>query len=310
MLHPGGTTIQTNSAACQTQTTGAARASAPKSAIPGRQQLTSSRDVPSFPFRDVSLEQFQMYQKRNAPVVLRGAAASWGAADWSLEWFKSGPYRNVEVEVSVDGLQDGVKQKMTIADYIESFDGLANSNEQQIGSPASATSYIPYLRAWYFGDSHPELLDAIPLAASEKGQAAAEKAHLGGFFVDKLKRLPKHVRPPLTWIFMGAAGCVSKLHVDVWHTSAWFAQIEGRKHFTFFPPEHTRLVHNATHGWADPSLKGANCATHKYYAAAQPYEVTLGPGDLLFIPSKWPHQVMHQSPQSFMKRAFRLWLAW
>lgn len=68
--------------------------------------------------------------------------------------------------------------------------------------------------------------------------------------------------------------------------------VEGRKHFTFFHPDHTRLVHNEMHGWADPS-KGvaAHKDTHRYYHAAQPFTATIGPGDLIFIPSKWSHQV-------------------
>eukprot|EP01043_Picozoa_sp_COSAG02_P024855 COSAG02_NODE_1375_length_13001_cov_3.495272_6_plen_110_part_00 len=46
------------------------------------------------------------------------------------------------------------------------------------------------------------------------------------------------------------------------------------------------------HGWADPS-KGvlAHKTTHKYYHAAQPFTATIGPGDIIFIPSKWSHQV-------------------
>ena len=112
------------------------------------------------------------------------------------------------------------------------------------------------------------------------------------YFPDKLQQLPAHIRPPLTFIFIGPKGACSKLHSDVWHTSAWLAQLQGRKHFTFFHPDHTRLVHNETHGWADPA-KGvaAHRETHKYYHAAQPFTATISPGDIIFIPSKWSHQV-------------------
>ena len=51
-------------------------------------------------------------------------------------------------------------------------------------------------------------------------------------------------------------------------------------------------MHNEAHGWADPAKDAAaNAATHKYYYAAQPFTATIGPGDIIFIPSKWPHQV-------------------
>ena len=88
--------------------------------------------------------------------------------------------------------------------------------------------------------------------------------------------------------------CLTLTLFCCWHGLARHAAAtaEGRKHFTFFHPEHTRLVHNETHGWADPS-KGvaAHRTTHKYYHAAQPFTATIGPGDIIFIPSKWSHQV-------------------
>ena len=46
------------------------------------------------------------------------------------------------------------------------------------------------------------------------------------------------------------------------------------------------------HGWANPARGAENVATHKYFASAQAYCTVLEPSDLIFIPSKWSHQVV------------------
>ena len=238
------------------------------------------------PLREMTRERFRdEYQRPNRPVVLRDALAEWPASGkWSIPWFRE-HYGDADVEVSLDGAQAGAKNHCKLGEYIDSLGALrasAAAAAEAAGGEGALAHYAPYLRAWQYEENHPELSDDFLV----KG------GWLRKYFPDKLQQLPKHIQPPLTFIFIGPAGACSKLHSDVWHTSAWLAQLQGRKHFTFFHPDHVRLVHNETHGWADPAKDAAaNAATHKYYYAAQPFTATIGPGDLIFIPSKWPHQV-------------------
>ena len=54
---------------------------------------------------------------------------------------------------------------------------------------------------------------------------------------DYFKRLPKRHHPDFHWLFLGAAGAKTPLHVDPSTTHAWLTQLSGRKRFTLFPPQ-------------------------------------------------------------------------
>ena len=97
---------------------------------------------------------------------------------------------------------------------------------QEIKAEAEASKgVVPYLRAWLFREEHPELLEDFDEASRE-------------YFPDLFKRFKDpDFQPPFTWIFIGAAGCLTPLHCDIWYTDAWMAQFEGRKRFRFWAPE-------------------------------------------------------------------------
>lgn len=70
------------------------------------------------------------------------------------------------------------------------------------------------------------------------------------------------------WIFIGPAGTVSQRHVDLFGTHAWLAQVTGRKRFRLFDPT----------------------------GDAQCYEFILEPGEVVFIPAGWSHEVVSLAP--------------
>lgn len=162
----------------------------------------------SLDFTELTLEQLQQFQRDNTPVVLRGALRelpAWGK--WSLGWFKEA-YGGSEVEVSLDGAQDGPKKVMPLGEYIASVEQAAagrppdecgcthTSGPVEAAAAAGGvmgsddSSYLPYLRAWQFDAAHPELMEDLKSPA-----ASAHGADwLARYFLDKLKRLPKHVR--------------------------------------------------------------------------------------------------------------------
>jgi hypothetical protein len=183
------------------------------------------RPIDAIRLQDITRERFrEEYQKKNRPVVLRDALAEWPAfSKWSLDFFRES-YGDAEVEVSLDGEQAGAKRHCALRSYIDSFGELeapqpqpaeATQNASRSGE-APSTSYIPYLRAWQYEEAHPELSSDFLVPGGWLRQ----------YFPDKLQLLPAHIRPPLTFIFIGAKGACSKLHCDVWHTSAWLAQLQ------------------------------------------------------------------------------------
>lgn len=99
--------------------------------------------------------------------------------------------------------------------------------------------------------------------------------------------------PGMLWI--GGAGAFTPLHFDL--TNNMLAQVTGAKQIILIPPSQTRhLAHDRhvfsdVHDITDPERIAL-------YPAARDllrYEVRLTPGDLLFIPIGWWHQVRSES---------------
>jgi hypothetical protein len=67
------------------------------------------------------------------------------------------------------------------------------------------------------------------------------------------------------WIFIGPRGTFTALHDDLFGTHAWLAQLTGRKRCLMFPPTDA--------------------------ARATPFETIVEPGEVLFIPAGWVHEV-------------------
>ncbi|EKX43168.1 hypothetical protein GUITHDRAFT_73345 [Guillardia theta CCMP2712] len=134
------------------------------------------------------------------------------------------------------------------------------------------------MRAWYFQEDHPELLQDFPNPPE--------------CFPDKFKALATEFQPPFTWIFIGPQGAFSPLHRDIWYTCAWMAQFQGRKRFLFVPPKDLKLVYRKLEDKEEYlDLRAPDLERFPSYRHANFIEAVLEPGDLLYIPSRWPHFV-------------------
>jgi hypothetical protein len=81
--------------------------------------------------------------------------------------------------------------------------------------------------------------------------------------------LPRKTRPTWKWLFLGPARSGSAMHRDFMGTAAWNMLFEGEKEWWFYPPRPT-----------EPSSsdgKGLSCVQR--------------PGDIIYTPSNWWHQV-------------------
>ena len=97
---------------------------------------------------------------------------------------------------------------------------------------------------------------------------------------------------PFEWLFIGPAGSRTRLHVDVWGTDAWLAQIRGRKRFTLFHPAHRRFLERddgpgGAPEWAD--LRAPDPKRFPEFSRATPIETV--PERSSYLPRKWPHAV-------------------
>lgn len=206
-------------------------------------------------------EMWEEYLLPGRPVLLTGVTGDWPArTKWSFDFFRE-RYGAEPVRIS-RGVRDGEPEvETTLAGYLDSF-----------SRPAAGKPF--YLTSWPFRKEHPELLEdfRMPDFLPE----------------DLIARLPEEVRPDLLWLFMGPAGSGIRMHVDVGFTHAWNVQVVGRKRWVLYPPEQTPLLYDGEVDAFRPDLD-----RFPRFALARPLEVEVGPGELLFIPSRWWHQTVH-----------------
>jgi hypothetical protein len=151
-----------------------------------------------------------------------------------------------------------------LAAYIESFD---RANWSDASRP-------PYLSDWPCTKFHPEL-----------------EAHFSipPYFNNWLDRLPLRVRHNLNYllVLIGPPSAVYDLHVDLMSTHAWIAHFEGTKKFVLYPPNQAE---NLYLGAVDPDRP--DLETYPLFRSATGRrEAYLEPGEIIFVPANWWHQV-------------------
>jgi hypothetical protein len=93
-------------------------------------------------------------------------------------------------------------------------------------------------------------------------------------------------------MWIGPAGTFTALHHDL--TNNLIAQVVGRKRLLILPPSEVGRLYNDTHVFsriADLQAPGLDAAAFGRLEGARAYEVMLEPGEAIFMPFAWWHQV-------------------
>lgn len=125
---------------------------------------------------------------------------------------------------------------------------------------------------------------------SERNAEALSVLHDDLGFLDKF--LDRNVAVPHGMIWIGPAGTVTSLHHDL--TNNLIAQIVGRKRVKLAPAADVGKLYNDKHVFSEISdLEAADVdlVRHPRLAELRLYDVLLEPGEILFMPVGWWHQV-------------------
>lgn len=93
-----------------------------------------------------------------------------------------------------------------------------------------------------------------------------------------------------SWMYIGPAKSGSPLHQDIASTAAWNVVISGQKRWAFYPPDQGKFLYNGKVDVFNPDLE-------KYPLFAQacaPLICIQNPGELVYTPSNWWHQVTNE----------------
>lgn len=227
-----------------------------------RHLLAEARSVPRV--RNSSPADFlARFYAPGRPVILEGEIDDWPALSrWSPDYLKkkiggaeieyqSGRLPNPEFELQKDIHKDRMP-----------FDAFVGMIEAEPGNNAYMTAYN-----------------------SKENEAAL--APLTGD-MPPLKNFPMRY-PGLFWL--GPMGTYTPLHFDL--TNNLLAQVRGSKRIILLPPSETQYLYNHRHVFSPVhDIMNEDCLDRYPLARnAFTYEVTLAPGELLYIPIGWWHQV-------------------
>jgi len=214
---------------------------------------------------NLSPEQFfRWYYAGNRPVILSGLMANWN--QWSpeyLRWRCSG--ETVEVMTGRDSDAqyeincEAHKVRMSMDQFVGMVEHAGETNDFYMVANNRSNGAGP-LRA---------LLDEIPPFEG---------------FLD-----PRRAAGDSVFFWFGPAGTKTPLHHDT--MNILLAQAFGRKRITLIPSFESHLVYNHIGVYSQVDCEKPDLERFPLFAKATRFETVLEPGEVLFIPVGWWHQV-------------------
>lgn len=214
---------------------------------------------------NLSYDEFvREYASVGKPVIITDAMKDWKASTkWTLDFFRSeyGSITSLVRDVSNGTHGENPPVDMTVAEYLDRM-------------TAGDCDKFLYLRSWHIS-STPELYEDYKVPV---------------YFPDWLKLLPQKLLNKygldFTSLFIGAKDTSIGLHSDILDTPGWVVLISGRKKIVLFTPDQEDFLYGGQVNVFNPNLQ-----KFPLYVNTMPVEVNLEPGEILYIPPRWFHQV-------------------
>jgi hypothetical protein len=206
------------------------------------------------------------YVRGCRPVVLTDIAHDWPALQrWSPQYLKE-RFGHLTVEIQAERGTDRLyevnklqhKREVKLGDFVDRVLAMGSSNDEYL------TANNELLRRPEFA---PLLADIGSLPPYCDRSRLAERASF----------------------WFGPAGTVTPLHHDtlmLFHT-----QVVGRKRWRFVSPLETPRLYNHFHVYSAVDLDHPDLTRHPDFAQVKVLDVVVEPGETMFLPLAWWHQV-------------------
>jgi histone arginine demethylase JMJD6 len=236
----------------------------------------SFRDVERIPASALSYSEFlERFAMAKTPVIITGLAQAMTTVPWTLEHVVAvAGQRRVMLKQRVHGscewarLEDACEA--TLAEFVQGIEGRFHDK---------------YVFDWSLPQSCPELASEVIIPKYFSGDYL-QGAAPGSLYRDSWPSL-----------FVAPRGLVSDLHVDTFGSNFWMALFSGRKQWTFFPAEETRLLYPSFAASMDPvfdvDVLAPDFRRHPLLADTHPFRCVLEAGEVLFVPAGCAHHVVN-----------------
>lgn len=227
-----------------------------------RTLMSQSKEFESIERRPtISREEFyKHYHCMNRPLILTDIISDWHTLNtWSPQYFKDQyGHQDIQVEHTDDKGIRGYKV-MNFARYVDIITTLESSNDWYM-----TINNIPFNMT-----TIPELyneIDRLPLLLDPEGEN------------------------PNGLMLFGPMGTRTSLHYDV--ANALYCQIYGRKHFRLVSPNELPHLYPYDNFMSAVDMDDLDENRFPLFKQAKIYEVILEPGEVLFLPIGWWHDVV------------------
>lgn len=219
-------------------------------------------------------EFFAEYFMPRKPVVICGLAEDWRATQrWTFEFFRE-HYGSVMLRC---GRCFDHFLRQPLCDYVDYI--LSKRSAPEAGSEPD----LPLaMDGWYFRRTHPELMQDYTVPAV-----------FANDWIDRF--LPDRLNPKGTTILLGPKGTFTKLHRDLMRTHGWNTQLRGRKRWLLVDPVYTPDAYIETRQssgyFPGTDIDAPDLDRYPNLDRIRYTETILEPGDTIFFPAGWLHQV-------------------
>jgi hypothetical protein len=208
----------------------------------------------------------QTYYAANRPVVIEGAMDNWPAlTQWTLEKLKQRfGDRQVEIQAGRNADPDyeinssNHKRVLNFGQYIDMVRTSGRTNDFYMTGGNAARNCLALAELW-----------------------------------DHIVLVPEYLRdqgPEENGLFwFGPAGTVTPLHHDL--NNNFMAQVVGRKRVRLIAPHDAAYVYNHRHCYSQVDMDRVDYDKFPLFRSARVFDVTLEPGQMLFVPIGWWHHV-------------------
>jgi hypothetical protein len=233
---------------------------------------------------DLGPEEFvQSYLRKNRPVVITDAMKDWPSfGQWKPAYFKE-KFGHLPVVLHGDFFEKIDEQPL--GSYVDALPAY----ERHVREDGSVDEVLPYLRYSENRDGA-EGFTGLALKASKGMWSRPYFLPSRGYIypLDLFSSDPTTKRYPDFGIYISPRGAVTKLHTDGNWSNAVLCQFFGQKRCFLFPPRTETWL---PRDWVTFKRSDININKNPAYGQAEPLEAVLNPGDILFIPRAWFHEV-------------------